>query len=61
METTLNSTRFQFDNLVRVLLLVALLTVGALNVTRCGDSDDDASDAARDQYNRMHRIVITGE
>lgn len=43
-------------HLVRVLLLVVLLTVGALNVTRCGNGNEDISSAARDQHDRMYRV-----
>lgn len=42
----------------RVLLLVALLTVGALNVTQCSKGADDAGRAAQDQYDRMYRSAL---
>lgn len=41
----------------RVLLLVALLLVGALNVTQCSNGDDESRGAAQDQYDRMYRSV----
>jgi hypothetical protein len=59
MQATMTSG-FSFDlgKMVRVLILTAMLTVGALNVTKCSNGDDDIESAARDQYDRMHKIVV---
>lgn len=57
MYTTHMPTTIDLHKLIRILILSALLTVGSLTVTRCTDSEDGV-EAARDQYDRMHRIVI---
>ena len=49
---------FDFSKGLRLFLIVVMLTVGALNVTRCGnDDDDDIERALRDQHDRMSIIV----
>jgi hypothetical protein len=51
-------TRPDFSKMIRILILAAMLTVGSLQVTRCSE-DEDISAAANDQYNRMHKIVVS--
>lgn len=48
---------FDFSKGLRLFLIVAMLTVGALNVTRCGRSSDDIEAALRDQHDRMSITV----
>lgn len=50
-------TRPDFSKMIRSFILMALL-VGSLQVTRCSE-DDDIGAAADDQYNRMHKIVLS--
>lgn len=58
MTMTYMPTPINARQLIRIIILAALLTVGSLNVTRCTEADEDGVAAARDQYDRMHRIVI---
>lgn len=53
------SFTFDFSKTLRLFLIVAMLTVGALNVTRCGNDDDDIERALRDQSDRMS--IVLGE
>lgn len=57
MYATTNSFGIDFSKGLRLLLLVAMLTVGALNVTRCGNDDDDVERALRDQHDRMSIVI----
>jgi hypothetical protein len=57
MYATTNSFGIDFSKGLRLLLIVAMLTVGALNVTRCGNDDGDIERALRDQHDRMSIIV----
>lgn len=43
---------------LRVVLVAFVLTVGSLSVTMCPAGGDDVEQAARDQYDRMHGIVL---
>lgn len=56
MYATMNVSwnEFDFHKLVRIFLLVAMLTVGSLQVTRCQETDEDANTVVRDQYGRMY-------
>lgn len=45
---------FDFHKALRVFLIVAMLTVGTLQVSRCQERDEDAGSAAADQYGRMY-------
>lgn len=45
---------FDFHKALRVFLIVAMLTVGSLQVTRCQETDEDAGTIASDQYGRMY-------
>jgi hypothetical protein len=46
---------FDFHKFVRIVLLAALLTVGALQATRCQENtDEDVNTVVRDQYGRMY-------
>ena len=51
MTMTINYHRFQFEKFVRILLLTAILTVGALNVSRCQNSD--GYDTSEGRYDHL--------
>lgn len=45
---------FDFSRQLRIILIVAFLVVGSLQVTRCSNGADESYTAAGDQYSRMH-------